>query len=103
MGHSQGVSQFFLAHTLHPDLYKNYTGFVGIAPVLFVGNLHSALIDTLDKMMGPEIAVSFMDAVLYVHEIFTYAAQFFIKFFPRLSWWITECFGGFDEDTHVNL
>ena len=103
MGHSQGVSQFFLAHTLYPELNKNYTAFVGIAPVLFVDDLHSALIDTLDKLMGPEIAVTLMDAVLYVPEILTDAAQFWVKFFPRLSWWVTELFGGFGDYTHVNI
>jgi lysosomal acid lipase/cholesteryl ester hydrolase len=49
VGHSQGTTQYFMAHTLHPELHKSYLGFVGIAPILFTGNLHSALIDTFDK------------------------------------------------------
>jgi hypothetical protein len=41
-----------------------------MAPVLYTGNLHSALIDTLDKIQGPEIAFTFLDAMLYFKEIY---------------------------------
>jgi hypothetical protein len=71
MGHSQGTSQFFLAHTLNPELHKHYKAFVGIAPVLYSGGIHSALVDTLDLLQGPEFAMTYMDAVLYMHNIFT--------------------------------
>jgi hypothetical protein len=55
---------------LYPDLHKSIKAFVGMAPVLYTGNLHSALIDTLDKIQGPEIAFTFLDAMLYFHEIY---------------------------------
>lgn len=75
-----------------------------MAPVLYTGNLHSALIDTLDKIQGPEIAFTFLDAMLYFREIYiTHAAQYLVKYFPRLSWWVCSCFGGFGENINVEI
>jgi pimeloyl-ACP methyl ester carboxylesterase len=74
MGHSQGTTQFFIANVLYPELYKNYKAFVGMAPVLYVGGIHSAIVDTLDMLQGPEFAMTYLDAVLYLDAIFVNAA-----------------------------
>jgi len=44
-----------------------------------------------------------MDAVLYVHNIFTEAAQILTRYLPHVTWTIGECFGGFDDGINVNL
>ena len=72
--------------------------------MLYTGNLHSALIDTFDKFLAPEFAFSFMDGILYFHDIiFSHAAQYLVRYFPRVSWWVTSCFGGFDKQYHVDI
>ncbi len=47
--------------------------------------------------------MNYMDAVLYVHSIFTQIAQYLARYFPHLTWTVGECFGGFDDGLHVNL
>jgi hypothetical protein len=47
--------------------------------------------------------MNYMDAVLYVHNIFTEAAQVLTRYFPHLTWTVCECFGGFDDGLHINL
>ena len=26
-----------------------------------------------------------------------------MSYFPRVSWWVTSCFGGFDQEVHVDI
>ena len=84
-------------------MHKSYKAFVGIAPVLYTGGIHSAFVDTLDILQGPEFAMTYMDAVLYVHSIFTQALQILTRYMPHVTWAVMECFGGFDDGIHVNL
>ena len=55
VGHSQGTSQWFLANTLYPDLHLKFKAFVGIAPVVFAGGIHTPVIDTLVGLRLPEL------------------------------------------------
>jgi len=47
IGHSQGTTQWFLANALDEELSKNFKAFVGIAPVVHSGGIHTPVIDTL--------------------------------------------------------
>ena len=45
-----------------------------------------------------------MDGVLYFQEFYVHhIAQYLVKYFPRLSWWVTSCFGGFTEYINVDI
>ena len=55
VGHSQGTTQWFLANSLHTDLHLKFKAFVGIAPVVHAGHIHTPVLDTLLGLRVPDI------------------------------------------------
>lgn len=70
IGHSQGTTQWFLANALDEGLNEKFKAFVGIAPVVHVGGIHTPVIDTLVGLRVQDVldAFSFM-GVLEIDSI----------------------------------
>ena len=103
MGHSQGTAQWFIANTLYPNLHEKYAAFVGFAPVLYVGNVKSAMTQTLDMLEAPEFGMLSNLGVLTVSKEITDLMQTFVRYLPRTIWEFTSALCGFDDTLKVDL
>lgn len=66
VGHSQGTTQWFIANALNKNLAKHFKAFIGLAPVIYVGNSNSIAAKTLDLLKIPDLMYQIMDSVLYL-------------------------------------
>jgi lysosomal acid lipase/cholesteryl ester hydrolase len=44
IGHSQGTMQFWIANILHDELGKHFEAMVGVAPIMYLGNIKSVIV-----------------------------------------------------------
>ena len=49
IGHSQGTTQFFVSSDVVPDLADKIQGFIGLGPVMYVGNMYSPYLRLIMK------------------------------------------------------
>lgn len=52
VGHSQGTTSFFVLTSLHPEYKENIEEVFALAPIAFLGNSKSIMINILAKLNG---------------------------------------------------
>ena len=105
VGHSQGTSQWFLANALDETFNSKFKAFVGIAPVVYAGEIHAPILDTLVAMRLPEFFEShLLRKVLHLSPETLLIGEFAVKLLPRTTWAFVEGICGFNQDkTHIDM
>ncbi|TNV82823.1 hypothetical protein FGO68_gene15928 [Halteria grandinella] len=102
VGHSQGTSQWFLANALYPEINQKFKAFIGIAPVIYADNVHTALVDTLIKAEVPEKLMKKGMAFMHTTEkVVTYLRKM-ARHFPRTALVFVQSICGVNERQHVD-
>ncbi|CDW91414.1 carboxylic ester hydrolase [Stylonychia lemnae] len=102
IGHSQGTTQWFIANSLYWDIHKHFKVFIGVAPVMFIGETKSVAAKTLDLLKIPDFLYEFLDHVLYLPNL-SGLGQPLLRTFPRSSWMMVQSIVGYDDKYHIDL
>lgn len=65
IGHSQGTTQFWIQACLNETFGQNIKAFAGIAPVMYMGNSSSWLIDAGIKLYLMDFLSNFINTIAY--------------------------------------
>mmetsp|Transcript_14809 Transcript_14809/g.17127 ORF Transcript_14809/g.17127 Transcript_14809/m.17127 type:complete len:382 (-) Transcript_14809:24-1169(-) len=104
VGHSQGTTQFFGAADVLPGLEDKISGFVGLAPVMYIGNIvspfiwvaaHSGAVQLLNWLR----IYNFFIMPNYINPLL----RWFAIHFPRFVWRLLGLVMGIDEMVRVDL
>ena len=88
---------------MNPDLGKHFKAFIALAPVLFLSDMHTALIDTVQTLDLITLGYQYFGSVLLLPDVVGYLARPFVKAFPNIFLAFVNAICGFDEDTHMEL
>ena len=103
IGHSQGTTQFFAAANVVPGLQEKIFGFVGMAPIMYVGNITNPFVKGLIHSPLPKILRKFNvynlgDLPDMLHSLFMRFAINFRHFF----WRTVGLFLGIDQEIRAD-
>lgn len=109
IGHSQGTTQFWLSNILHDELGIKIETMIGYAPVMFIGNQSSSLVN-LFMDLGIDVWLEdHLDSILWLQNgssklntfIYNYA-PYFLDIVPRTTWAFVSAIVGFDKVSHMD-
>jgi lysosomal acid lipase/cholesteryl ester hydrolase len=104
VGHSQGTTQFFAAADVIDGLENKIAGFVGLAPVMYIGNIVSPFIwilaySGLETILGWLKEYNFFILPDYINPVF----RAFTIHFRTFVWRVLGLVMGIDEKVNVDL
>ena len=104
VGHSQGTTQFFAAADIIPGLEDKIAAFIGLAPVMYVGNIISPFIWIQIKIGIAKVLdwLKIYNFLIFPNEISPLLREFAIQF-PRLLWRLLGLIMGIDEIIRIDL
>ena len=87
IGHSQGVTQFFVASDVIQNLGDKVAGFIGLGPVMYVGNMYSLLFRLAIKIKLLNV-MQFLNLknFLILPHFFSPVIRYFAIHFRTLLW-----------------
>uniref|UniRef100_A0A7S3KSP4 AB hydrolase-1 domain-containing protein n=1 Tax=Euplotes crassus TaxID=5936 RepID=A0A7S3KSP4_EUPCR len=104
VGHSQGTTQFFAAAGIHEDLKDKISGFIGLAPVMHIGNIYDPFLTLLnashlDSLLRWLKQYNFLIIPQFISPIIRFATVRFRNTF----WRVLSLFFGIDKHISVDL
>lgn len=81
---------------------EHFKAFIGLAPVLYVGDTTSIAARTLDLLKIPDFLYEYLDHLFYLPNLSS-LGQPVLRNFPRSSWNIVQTIVGFDDKYHIDL
>mmetsp|Transcript_6606 Transcript_6606/g.7352 ORF Transcript_6606/g.7352 Transcript_6606/m.7352 type:complete len:406 (-) Transcript_6606:42-1259(-) len=104
VGHSQGVTQFFVASDVISDLGDKIAGFIGLGPVMYVGNMYSLFFRMLINVRLLEIMEFFkFKNFLILPQFFSPVIRYIAMHFRTTLWRVIGLLCGVDKKIYGDL
>lgn len=104
VGHSQGTTQFFAASAILDDLKDKISGFIGLAPVMHVGNIYDPFIWLLSISQLERFLIWINEYnFLIIPQFFSPLLRFVAVRFRTTFWRALTLFFGIDSKINVDL
>lgn len=109
LGHSQGTTQFWIANCLHDDIGSKIDKMIAFAPVMYLANQNSELINIILDLDIDRIVLNAFESLLWLKngydnfDTFMYTwAPTLMSFVPRTVNVFLYGIVGFDKSNHMS-